>query len=159
MSKVKYGYNNAHEKAKLRRNLRRKEGIHKKQMRINNVKNNVYGINGYYITNTALKTTYETIIVPETRVPIKEYYREPVEINGKIYYMLSVRVIGEKSIPEHKKRKAIKHEWITIPEKLKRINKTKKWYKKISNKKIRAGADIYNGSNYKKVFDLAWSIT
>lgn len=167
MSKVREGYNNPHEKSKMRRNLRRKETVHKKNDRITKAKNGTYGFpKGYYIIDEKLIPEYELVDVPETTSPVYEYSYERIMhteyIDGEAYeYPIIIPIrkyIGDKVIPAHKKRHLIANHFVDIPERPIRINVTKKFYKKYGNRKVRRSNDIYKYGDYKKVYDVAWNL-
>ena len=167
MSKVKNGYKNAHEKSKLRRNLRRKETAYKKRDRINKANNNVYSYPcGYYIKDEKRINEYILVDVPETTVNVYDCsFERQIHyeiIDGELYeHEVAVpvhKIIGKKTIPAHKKRKWIGCYYKDVPEIPRRINVTKKYYKKTSNRKVRYSKDNYKRGDYKKVFDLWWSL-
>lgn len=167
MSKVKTNQS-AHYKAKMRRALRRKETIHKKNDRIAKAENNVYGYPaGYYIREEECINEYILVDVPETTVDVFDTSYEMVMytdyIDGEAYeYPIIVPVrkkIGTKTIPAHKRKQRIDHHYVDLPKIPRRINVTKKFYKNYSNRKIRRSNDIYNHGDYKKVYDVAWSIS
>ena len=167
MSKVKNGYKNPHEKSKLRRNLRRKETIFKKNTRRKNAENNVYHYGrGYYIEHGHFENEYGIVEVPEKKIPIIEYFKEDYfyydyDLCDYCWgYVWKERIIGYKIIPSHKKRVKVRSAiWVETPNRLTRVYiDDKKYFKNQSNRKIRRDNKVYQNGEYKKVYDVAWSI-
>ena len=163
MSKVNAKLNDeytmsSHTKAKIRRNLRRKETRKKINDRISNYKNNVYPFCiGYYVKDEKRVGIYHNVEVPEQTIPIKEYFYETAydkELDMS-YKWLTYRISGYKTIPAHIEKRCIKNEYIPIPERPIRIKSNAKTYaKKEANKKVRRDNKAYNRGLYKKVFDV-----
>lgn len=155
MSKVKNKFDNTHQKAKARRSLRRKETFKIKNNRMKEA-DLYYG--GYFIKDTI----NEYKITGKVFVPEREYntgYSKVIDVdeNG---HLITKYVEGEtRIIPAHyrKTRKFVGEK--EIEPYLKRISfRSKKYYKKIANKKVRNRIDTFSDGDYKKVFDVAWNI-
>ena len=146
MSKVKYLVNNKRDAAKAHRSLRIADTKQKKTNRINNVHNKVYSYSaGYWIEDTKRQYEYEYIAVPERIIPAKRYF--------DLYF-------PEKIIPAHK-RKVIKNVIeIEVPTRLMKINfgNAKKYHRKKAARKVRQYTGDLNNSDYKKVYDVWWSL-
>ena len=161
MSKVKGEFINAHEKSKLRKSLRRKETAHKKIDRIKKAKNNTYKYPcGYAVRDEQRMGSYESVIIPEHMVDVVEYYYERL-FYPELGYSIMVprrKIVGQRRVPEKTVKKHTKTYYVDIPERPVRMNCTKKFYKKESNRRVRRSKELFNNGSYKKVYDLWWEL-
>ena len=156
MSKVKITDVNAHTKAKLRHNLRRKETAKIKKDRIENKNFS----NKFYVKKD--RGIYEKVtkIIPahqemQSRIVLQRCYHvnrdgtvetwsEPICRKELVMVPEQTRTysryIGNKDIKPYIKQ---------------RSRRSKKWLRKVSNRKVRH-AKCGNYSGYKKVYDLWW---
>ena len=159
MSKVKIGYTNAHEKSKLRHQLRRKETMKKKVDRINNCSQYLYGNTGYFVKRTKPVGIYKTVVVPEHTEPIKRYvyvqkYDTVKEVIVKVHEVI---IEGYKTIPTQKKRQKVSVEYVETPKILKRVKDDAKSHAKhYANRRVRyAKIKTFNNGSYKKLYDIS----
>lgn len=166
MSKIK-DYNDVYgRKEKLRHRLRRKESANKKISRLNKAKNGEYSYGcGYYVREEKARGVYRTEVIPahteeKTTLVVDEYTRVEIDENGKPV-TVTRREYKRKTelveVPERKVRRCVKMYWDNLPPVPRRINVRKKWYKKMAARAVRR-ADVGDGSSYKRVYDIAWSI-
>ena len=157
MSKVKTYYGN---KSKAIRRNRRVETKLKKKQRMNTAYS-YFG--GYYTVDTKTVKHYEIVDVPEKTESRVTW--NPVTIpwpneDGSVSYRTTYRQeVIEKTIPAHKERRYVSSEDVDIKPRLYRFDDSSyvKWFKKQASRRFRRLTnELYNGSSYKKVYDLAW---
>ena len=145
MSKVKCTLNSRMSAKKAHRSLRIADTKQKKNNRINNCKNGVYGYGpGYWITKN-MQYEYEYVDVPEQVIPAKRVFES--------YY-------PERVIPAHK-RKVVKN-IITLDDTARPVkmdfSKSKKYHRKQAARKTRRYNGDLNHCDYKKLYDLWWQV-
>ena len=157
MSKVKNYYGN---KSKAIRRNRRVETKLKKKQRMNNAYS-YFG--GYYTVDTKTVKHYEIVDVPErtfSRVKWTPITIPWVDENGSMSTRTSHKMeFVTETIPAHKERRCVSSEEVEIEPRLYRCDDSSyiKWFKKQASRRFRRLTnELYNGSSYKKVYDLAW---
>lgn len=155
-------------KQKLIRRNRRIETKKKKNQRMRDCRNGTYNYGSYWIQEETYCRKYEPVLVPERQVEKGhyEYKSVPVkDMKGEILYYISLpEYIVDKviTIPEHMGKQFVNSYWVSLKSPmLRRSDFSKKKYRKIAARRFRRLdplADVSNGSNYKRYYDLAWEI-
>lgn len=112
-----------------------------------------------------IRETY-TVTIPARWVPIKHLEHILVEYTnqkGKTCYTDSYRWVhtGDKYVPQHTRQASRLIETIDTKPYLKYTGKSgqKKFYKRVSAKKVRNDANVITkGSGFKRSFDLSWQL-
>ena len=146
-NKLKQIVTNKREFEKAKRRLRFAKTKQKNYNRVKAYKNQEYSYgSGYHIKNSYRENIYEIIDVPEKIIPERYFL-------GTYY--------PEKVIPAHK-RKSLKASIVkNIPDRLVRVDlgKSKKYYRKLSSRKVRHYKNELNSNGYfKKIFDYWWNL-
>ena len=154
-----------HEKAKHRANHRRKLTEHIKQRRMKSTNQYSYGA-GYGVVKTEPVRQRIAQHIPAHTEPVHHLesiirrYWDETEQKLKTYEDFRWVLDGYKTVPA---RTRIISKYIgerAIKPRLKRWHINKKWYRNQAAKKVRRApldANI-NNSNYKKFYDIKWSI-
>ncbi len=166
MSKIKGEYD-FHTKEKLRHSLRRKEEKNIKESRLNAANNDEYRYcRGYYVRDERYHGRYEIRTVPERteerwHLSHWETKRHLIsDTNGdvrEVYWPEPIHIIEKVIIPEHEEIVKRCGEYVPIKPYLCRMHITKRFYKRMAAKAARKTA-FSNGANYKKAYDIAWSL-
>ena len=157
MSKVKFDGVDPHTKAKMRNSLRRKETAKIKNNRINNRHNTKW----FPKTEISINRIEEVVIPEHTRDALTSevVHKLYLDENG-LYYPAYTTIWRTKkvTVPERRYKRHIHVETREVGPYLKMKGKNDfKYYRSISNKKVRHYKGDLQKSDYKKLYDIWWS--